>query len=68
MGLGAVIFGDLINDRVKDIESDWDKVLTSQETATFSMPMPICIFESSPGRRDFLLLRRKIRRSSGKGF
>ena len=36
VGLGAVIFGDLINDRVKDIEFDWDKVLDfSGETAPY---------------------------------
>jgi len=36
VGLGAVIFGDLINDRIKDIEFDWDKVLDfSGETAPY---------------------------------
>jgi len=36
VGLGAVIFGDLVNDRVKDIEFDWDKVLDfSGETAPY---------------------------------
>ncbi|PKM79167.1 MAG: arginine--tRNA ligase [Firmicutes bacterium HGW-Firmicutes-13] len=27
VGIGAVIFGDLSNDRIKDIDFDWDKVL-----------------------------------------
>ncbi len=36
VGHGAVIFGDLVNDRVKDIEFDWDKVLDfSGETAPY---------------------------------
>lgn len=36
VGLGAVIFGDLSNDRLKDIEFDWDKVLDfSGETAPY---------------------------------
>lgn len=36
VGLGAVIFGDLVNDRIKDIEFDWDKVLDfSGETAPY---------------------------------
>lgn len=36
VGVGAVIFGDLINDRIKDIEFDWDKVLDfSGETAPY---------------------------------
>lgn len=36
VGLGAVRFGDLYNDRVKDIEFDWDKVLDfSGETAVY---------------------------------
>ncbi|MEW5783646.1 MAG: arginine--tRNA ligase [Bacillota bacterium] len=36
VGLGAVRFGDLSNDRIKDIEFDWDKVLDfSGETAVY---------------------------------
>ena len=36
VGIGAVIFGDLSNDRLKDIEFDWDKVLDfSGETAPY---------------------------------
>ncbi len=36
VGLGAVRFGDLSNDRVKNIEFDWDKVLDfSGETAAY---------------------------------
>lgn len=36
VGIGAVIFGDLSNDRVKNIEFDWDKVLDfSGETAPY---------------------------------
>ncbi|HOJ84067.1 MAG TPA: arginine--tRNA ligase [Bacillota bacterium] len=36
VGLGAVRFGDLSNDRVKDVEFDWDKVLDfSGETAAY---------------------------------
>ncbi len=36
VGLGAVIFGDLINDRIKDVEFDWDSVLDfSGETAPY---------------------------------
>ncbi|MGB4370495.1 MAG: arginine--tRNA ligase [Dethiobacteria bacterium] len=36
VGLGAVRFGDLSNDRVKDIEFDWDKVLDfTGETAVY---------------------------------
>lgn len=36
VGLGAVRFGDLSNDRVKDVEFDWDKVLDfSGETAVY---------------------------------
>jgi len=36
VGLGAVIFGDLINDRIKDVEFDWDKVLDfAGETAPY---------------------------------
>ncbi len=36
VGTGAIIFGDLYNDRVKDIEFDWDKVLDfSGETAPY---------------------------------
>lgn len=27
IGVGAVVFGDLINDRIKDVLFDWDKVL-----------------------------------------
>lgn len=27
IGIGAIIFGDLSNDRIKDIDFDWDKVL-----------------------------------------
>ncbi len=36
VGIGAVIFGDLSNDRVKDIEFDWEKILDfSGETAPY---------------------------------
>jgi arginyl-tRNA synthetase len=36
VGIGAVIFGDLYNDRLKDIEFDWEKVLDfSGETAPY---------------------------------
>ncbi len=36
VGLGAVIFGDLINDRIKDVEFDWEKVLDfAGETAPY---------------------------------
>ena len=36
VGLGAIIFGDLVNDRIKDVEFDWDKVLDfSGETAPY---------------------------------
>ncbi|MBS4030460.1 MAG: arginine--tRNA ligase [Clostridiales bacterium] len=36
VGVGAVIFGDLSNDRVKDIEFDWEKILDfSGETAPY---------------------------------
>ncbi len=36
VGLGAVRFGDLSNDRVKDVEFDWEKVLDfSGETAAY---------------------------------
>ncbi|HAA38419.1 MAG TPA: arginine--tRNA ligase [Firmicutes bacterium] len=36
VGIGAVIFGDLSNDRIKNIEFDWDKVLDfSGETAPY---------------------------------
>jgi len=36
VGIGAVIFGDLYNDRIKDVEFDWDKVLDfSGETAPY---------------------------------
>ncbi|RQD73936.1 MAG: arginine--tRNA ligase [Candidatus Syntrophonatronum acetioxidans] len=36
VGIGAVIFGDLSNDRVKDIDFDWDKVLDfSGETSPY---------------------------------
>jgi arginyl-tRNA synthetase len=27
VGVGAVIFNDLVNDRVKDVDFDWDKIL-----------------------------------------
>lgn len=27
IGIGSIIFGDLINDRVKDIDFDWDEIL-----------------------------------------
>ncbi len=36
VGLGAVRFGDLSNDRIKDVEFDWDKALDfSGETAAY---------------------------------
>jgi len=36
VGIGAVIFGDLSNDRIKDVEFDWDKILDfSGETAPY---------------------------------
>lgn len=36
VGLGAIIFGDLVNDRIKDVEFDWEKVLDfSGETAPY---------------------------------
>ncbi len=36
VGLGAVRFGDLSNDRIKDVEFDWEKVLDfSGETAVY---------------------------------
>jgi len=36
VGLGAVIFGDLVNDRIKDVEFDWDSALDfSGETAPY---------------------------------
>lgn len=36
VGIGSVIFGDLSNDRVKDIDFDWDKVLDfSGETSPY---------------------------------
>lgn len=36
VGIGAVIFGDLSNDRVKNIEFDWDKILDfTGETAPY---------------------------------
>ncbi|NLZ92990.1 MAG: arginine--tRNA ligase [Firmicutes bacterium] len=36
VGIGAVIFGDLSNDRIKNIEFDWDKVLDfTGETAPY---------------------------------
>ena len=28
MGVGAIIFNDLSNDRVKDVDFDWDRVLS----------------------------------------
>lgn len=27
VGIGAVLFGDLVNDRIKDVEFDWDRIL-----------------------------------------
>ncbi|UNC90636.1 arginine--tRNA ligase [Candidatus Contubernalis alkaliaceticus] len=36
IGIGAIIFGDLSNDRIKDIDFDWDKVLDfSGETSPY---------------------------------
>ncbi len=36
VGIGAVVFGDLSNDRVKDVEFDWEKILDfSGETAPY---------------------------------
>lgn len=36
VGLGAIIFGDLINDRIKDVEFSWEKILDfSGETAPY---------------------------------
>jgi arginyl-tRNA synthetase len=36
VGIGSVIFADLVNDRIKNIEFDWDKVLDfSGETAPY---------------------------------
>ena len=35
VGLGAVIFGDLSNDRIKDIDFDWDKIWIFPETAPY---------------------------------
>ena len=36
VGIGAVIFGDLSNDRIKDIDFDWEKILDfSGETAPY---------------------------------
>jgi arginyl-tRNA synthetase len=36
VGIGAVIFGDLYNDRIKDIEFDWEQILDfSGETAPY---------------------------------
>ena len=41
VGVGAVIFGDLSNDRIKDIDFEWEKVLDfSGETAPSSTPRP----------------------------
>lgn len=28
VGIGAVVFGDLVNDRVRDVDFDWDKILS----------------------------------------
>jgi arginyl-tRNA synthetase len=36
VGIGAIIFGDLSNDRIKDVEFDWDKILDfSGETGPY---------------------------------
>ena len=36
IGIGAIIFGDLSNDRIKDVEFDWDKILDfAGETAPY---------------------------------
>ncbi len=36
VGIGAVIFGDLSNDRIKDVEFDWEKILDfSGETGPY---------------------------------
>lgn len=36
VGLGAIIFGDLSNDRIKDIDFDWDRILDfSGDTAPY---------------------------------
>lgn len=36
VGIGAVVFGDLSNDRIKDIDFDWDKILDfSGDTAPY---------------------------------
>ena len=36
VGLGAIIFGDLVNDRIKNVEFDWDSALDfSGETAPY---------------------------------
>lgn len=36
VGIGAIIFGDLSNDRIKDIDFDWDRVLDfSGDTAPY---------------------------------
>ena len=36
IGLGAIIFGDLVNDRIKNIEFNWDRILSFEgETAPY---------------------------------
>jgi arginyl-tRNA synthetase len=42
VGIGAIIFGDLSNDRIKDVEFDWDKILDfpGRRAPTSSTPMP----------------------------
>ncbi|MFC1691854.1 arginine--tRNA ligase [Nanoarchaeota archaeon] len=36
VGIGAVIFGDLCNDRIRDVDFDWDRVLSFEgETAPY---------------------------------
>jgi arginyl-tRNA synthetase len=56
VGIGAVIFGDLSNDRIKDIEFDWDKVLDfSGETAPYIQysHARICsILRKTPDRKE----------------
>jgi len=63
VGIGAVIFGDLSNDRVKNIEFDWEKVLDfTGETAPYVQyaHARICSIlrkaEDWPGRYDATLL------------
>lgn len=65
VGVGAVIFGDLVNDRIKDVVFDWEKIVQFEGDTgpylqyTHARACNI-LAKASPGKPDFSQLKEDI--------